>query len=298
MVRAGFACSLLLAVTACGVKTVVKVPVSPKIAAAGTATLEELLAMLNRRGAQLRSLASTSLKVTLTLQDRADQDEVLQQYRSAPAYVLARRPGDILMNVQNPLTKTTVLTIASKGDPFEIWMPRDNRLYTGSNSAGRYEFEEGGKAVAFSARPAHIFEAILEPPLPLDAPGVRIAKTERQDAEAKYYVLTVLQDASGQEMRILRQLWIERSTMTVVREETFSETGELAGVVQYSEMAEFGGLMLPCVIRMDRPPDGYTLELRLRDWRVNPEFSDTDFVIAVPAGAERVALKQKGTAKH
>jgi hypothetical protein len=296
--RTAIAAWTFLAAPSCGIKTEVKVPVSPKIAAAKTATLEELTALLQESGTRIRSLASTSLKVTLTLQGGAEQAGILQKYHSAPGYILLRRPGDILVNIQNPLTKTTILSMASRGDPFEIWNPGKNRLYLGRNSAAAFELVEDGKPVSFSARPAHILEAVLGAPLPLGSPGIRVSRTERQDAEAKYYVLTILQDTAGPELRTLLQLWIERSQLAVVREETYSETGQLTGVVERSEMTEFAGVLLPCDIRIDRPADGYALELRFRDWRVNPDLSDADFAINAPPGAERVTLKEKGGTRH
>lgn len=131
----------------CGIKSEVNVPVPAKIAAAKTATLQDLLAMLQDYSSKITSLSSTSVKVTLTTEK--EESGQLQKYHSAPGYILLRRPDDILLNIQAPLTSTTILELVSRGDKFEIWNPGDNKLYIGRNSAKGFELEENGRALFF-----------------------------------------------------------------------------------------------------------------------------------------------------
>ena len=189
-----FYCSLLTT-PGCGIKSEVKVPVSPRITAAKTATLQELLAKLREYSDKITSLSSSSVKVSLTT-GKAESGK-LQEYRSAPGYMLLRRPDGMLLAIQNPLTKTTILELLSRGDEFEIWSPRDNRLYIGRNSARELELEEKGQGLSFTARPIHILDAILPTWILLDQPDRRIMRTEEQDAEGKYYVLTHVHECGG-----------------------------------------------------------------------------------------------------
>ena len=112
---------------------------------------------------------------------------------------MLRRPGDLVLNVEEPITLTTLIQLSSLGDQFQIWNRRDNKLYVGRNSAVGFELEDNGKAVAFTARPTHIFDAILPAPLPIGEADVRISRTEWQDAAAKYYILAILKDAGSGE---------------------------------------------------------------------------------------------------
>ena len=281
----------LLTTTTCGIKSEIKVPVSPRVAAAKTATLQELLAKLSEYSDKITSLSSSSAKVSLTT-GKAESGK-LQEYRSAPGYVLLHRSLGMLLAVQNPLTKTTILELLSRGDEFEIWSPRDNRLYVGRNSAGELEFEEQGRALSFTARPSHILAALLPSWVLLDQPDRRILRTEEQDAGGKYYVLMQVQDVGGKELHPLRRLWIERSQLTVVKEETFAESGEVAGIVNYASLSESEGVLLPLSIRIERPLDGYQLEMQFRSWRVNPELPESSFVLKPPASAERIILQEK-----
>jgi len=283
---------LLSAAWGCGIKTQVKVPVSSRIAAAKSATVQELLALLNDYSNRITSLWSTSMRVDLTV--GTAEGGIVQKYHSAPGYMLLRRPDDILLNIQAPVTKTTVIELLSKGDQFEVWNPRDNKVYVGRNSARSFELEENGEALVFTARPAHILEAILPRPMMLNQPDLRISCTEEEDAQAKYYVLTLLRETAGVEMRVLRRLKIERSEMVVVEEETFTETGRVASIVDYLDLARFDGVLLSREIRIERPIDGYTLDLHFKDWHLNPSLDDSAFVLNPPREAKRVILKEKG----
>ncbi len=285
------AIALWLAAAGCGVKTEVKVPVPAKIAAAKSATLQELLALLQGYRDRITSLSSSSVKVSLTVAKL--ESGKAQVYHSAPGYLLLRRPDDMRLNVQVPLTKTTAVELLSKGDQFELWSPRDNKLYVGRNSAKGFELDENGQALSFTARPVHIFDAIMPRPVTLFLPDLRILKTEEQDAEAKYYVLTLCQETSTPELKILRRLWIERSQMMLAKEESFTDDGQIAGIVRYSDPGTFEGVVLPRAIAIERPLDGYSLELHFNNWRVNPTLEDAAFVLNPPPEARRIILKEK-----
>jgi hypothetical protein len=263
------------------------------IGAARTATLQELVTMIQDSRNRIASLSSDSVKITLTT--GKEQSGILQKYHRAPGYLLLRRPDNLVLTVQEPIALTTLVQLCSQGDQFQIWNRRDNKLYIGRNSAKGFELEDNGKAVSFTARPTHIFDAILPAPLPIGEAGVRMSKTEWQDAAAKYYILAILRDTGSMETRTLRWLWIERSQMAVVKDVTFTDAGEIAGTVDYSDFASIDGFLLPKGIRIDRPMDGYSLDLHAGDWHVNPKLEDASFILNVPPDVERVMLKEKGS---
>ncbi len=204
----------------------------------------------------------------------------------------------MLMNIQAPLAKTTILELSSKGDQFEIWSPRDNKLYIGRNSAREFDLEDKEKGPGFTARPKHILEAILPTAIELQQPGDRIMRTEEQDANAKYYVLTLVRETDGQEVRALRRQWIERSRMVIVKEETFTDEGQIDGIVSYDDFSEFDGVTLPLSIHIDRPLDGYRLDIQIGNWRVNPDLPEDAFTLKPPPAAERIILKEKARSSH
>jgi outer membrane lipoprotein-sorting protein len=276
---------------ACSVKRTVTVSVPPKVLQAKTATFDEILALLKKYSDKLSALSSTTLRVSFT-SGRIESGK-LQEYRSAPGYVLLKTPDSLRLNIQNPLTKTSIVELASTGDEFSIWYPRDNKYFVGHNSAKELVVEGAGSSPVFAARPAHIYEAIIPQRIALDNARIRVSMEEDQDATSKYYALSIFEDAGQKRLRPLRRLWIERSELVVVKQQTFENDGRIASIIHYSSHTPVDGLLLPLSIHIERPSDGYVLDMQFKSWRVNPDMPPTAFVLSPPPGAQRVVLKEK-----
>jgi len=292
---AGLAIVGLLAATvftSCGVKQTVKVAVPLKVLEAKTATLDELVALVEKYSEKIRTLSSTSLKISY-VSGKLDSG-TLQQYRSAPGYILLKPPDGLRLNIQNPLTKTAIAELASRGDDFSLWCPRDNKYFVGRNSARELELEGGQNTAAFTARPFHIYEAILPSPIPISNPKIKISLEEDRDTVAKYYVLSVFRESEPHRLRVLRKIWFERSALVVVRQKTFEEDGSVSSIITYSNLAPVEGLPMPLLIRLERPTDGYSMDMEFKSWRANSEIPDSSFTLAKPPAAQVVQLKEKG----
>jgi len=282
----------LLALTlasGCAVKTTVRVPVSEKVLAAKTATLDELLSAQASYSEKITALTSGTLKATYT-SGRVESGK-LQAYHSAPGYILLRRPDSILLNIQNPITKTPLFELVSVGDPFAIWYPRENKLFLGKNSLKEIEIE-GHEDLTL--RPIHLLEAILPEKFDSGEPGTFLEMEEARDATTRYYVLCLLKGGQGRLVRPLRKLWIDRSDLAVARQEIFDGSGRIQSSVSYSRLTVVDGLQLPLSVKIDRPLDGYSLNMEFRDWHLNPQLPQNAFEFNAPEGANRIELKEKG----
>lgn len=276
---------LLFATSSCAIKRTVTMPVSSKILAAKTATLDELLSSLANYTDKIAALSSATLRASYTL--GKVESGILQTYRSAPGWIILKRPESIRLNIQNPVTKTTLFEVLSIGDPFSFWYPRENKLYAGRNSMKEIDLE--GRP--FTLRPIHIFEAIL--PQKIDLIEFRLSMEEDRDAATKYYVLSIIKDNGTPILHVCRRLWIDRSVLAVTRQEIYDDAGRILSDTSYSRLTPMGDLLLPLSIKMDRPVDGYSLDLEFKEWRVNPELPPNAFEFT-PEGAQRVELKEKG----
>lgn len=283
--------AVVLGGSACSIKKTVKVQVPNKILRAKTATFQELVALVDRHIDGIQSLSSATMRETF--RSGKIESGKLQEYRIAPGYVLLRRPDSIRLSIQNPLTKTSIADLVSSGDGFSAWFPTENKFYEGKNSIKEFEVEGSSSTPSFTARPIHIFHAILWPKLPLGEPGCRIALEEDQDDAAKYYVLAVYKDDGDGRLIPVRKFWIERSELTITRQRTYESTGELASIIHYSKLFSVEGPMLPLSIGIERPPDGYSLDLEFKNWRVNPQLPDDAFILTPPPGAQRIYLREK-----
>ena len=63
--------------------------------------------------------------------------------------------------------------------------------------------------------------------------------------------------------------------------------------IAYSNEVEVSGLKLPLHIHVDRPLDGYALDLEFKSWRINPELPDNAFLLKLPEGVQVIHLVEK-----
>jgi outer membrane lipoprotein-sorting protein len=281
-----------LATSACGIRREVKVEVPIRILQAKSAGLNELVSLINIYGDKVSSLSSTTMKATYTA--GKPESGVLQTYRSAPGYLLLKQPNRIRINIQNPITKTSIAEMLSVGDDFEVWAPSQNKLYIGSNHVRELEAEGQPDRTVFTIRPAHLFDAIIPAKLVPGTPGIWAALEEDQDATAKYYVLSVYREIGESSLYAVRKIWIDRSTFAISKQQFYEDDGKLIGIVRYNDFITKDDILLPLAIRIERPADGYILDLTFKSWKLNPILENSAFMLTTPEGAERIQLKEKG----
>jgi hypothetical protein len=274
----------------CIVSKTVKVDAPANLEQDKNATFDELLKIVGA-GREIKSLSS-SLKLTLTIGKR--ETGKLKQFRRAPGLILLKRPDSLYLNVR--YTAGTLLELLSIGDEFSAWYARGNKLYTGKNSAKELVPEDPAEeGFIFPGRPQHIFDAILPALINLDSPGVLVSLEEQFGIEARYYILVFSREGSAHRNHIFRKIWIERTGLTVARQQVYSEGGAIIDDIQYSNYsnsAQGSGFSLPLTIVMDRPRDGYSLKFEMKLWQIDNPDIDSGFIIKRP-GATNVPLVEK-----
>jgi outer membrane lipoprotein-sorting protein len=120
---------------------------------------------------------------------------------------------------------------------------------------------------------------------------------EDQDAAAKYYVLSAYEDAGNDRLTPVRKFWIERADLVIARQQTYDGEGTLTGIIHYANFSPAEGLLLPLSIRIERPLDGYSLDMEFRNWRMNPKLPDDAFILTPPPGARRIQLIERAKSK-
>lgn len=283
---------VLSSFSGCKIKKTVKVEVADT-SNDRSAGFDELLSVIKRYD-RISELVGRDLELTLTVSRRSEPG-LLDRYPKVSGYVLLKRPDAARLVLLTPLSKSTLFDILSVGDELTVWYPRENKYYQGSNSARELLVEDSGSSREFSIpiRGAHIFEAIFPQSIDLDSPGLRISMEEQSDAVARHYVLTVFQEAAGPRMNVVRRIWVERVGLTIARQQVFQEDGKVVSDITYSTPTTWDGFLLPLRIHVDRKLDGYVLDLKFKNWRVNPTLSEKSFELPPPPGAETVRLIDK-----
>jgi hypothetical protein len=239
---------------------------------------------------KIQSLSSF-LEVTFSFGKR--ESGIIQEIRKQPGYILLRRPDSVQLVVLNFVTKTKELELLSVADALSLWLRKGNRLYLGKNSASELIAEESAENAEFNipVRGSHVFEAIFPQSLKTAETGIRYSMEEASDSEAKYYVIGFYRDGPNQRIFPNLRLWIERSSLTISRQQFYSEDGQIISDISYSKTGLIDGHTLPLSMHIDRPLDGYALDLEFNSWRINPDLPE--FVLTPPEGARIIHLKDK-----
>ena len=280
-----------LAFSGCRIRRTIKTTVPPKILQAKTATLEELLGLI-RSYDRIHALSST-LDVTYFSGNK--ESGVIQEIRKQPGYILLKRPNSTHLVVQNFVTKTRELELLSVEDDLSLWIRRGNKLYIGKNSAKDLILRDDTDSSEFKIpiRGGHVFEAIFPQSINLDSPSTRYSKEEASDSVAKYYVLGFYTEGDDQRLATNRRLWIERSSLTISRQQIYDRDGGIMSDIAYSDPVLTDGYYMPSKLHIDRPMNGYALDMEFKSWRINPNLADNAFVLTPPAGAQIIHLTEK-----
>ncbi|MBI4483694.1 MAG: DUF4292 domain-containing protein, partial [Acidobacteria bacterium] len=245
-------------------KKTTRVAVPAKYREAQTATLEELMEKINATSGKVQSLQASQLKADL--EGGTVETGKIEKYRRAPGYLIVQRPGWIRLNIQNPLSKTTVAEMVSDGKTFQIFIPSENKFIVGENRARNV-----GSDPLKNFRPQHLVQALLLEPLSVADGDFLYFLEEVRDETSKYYVIGLVAQSAPQRGELLRRLWIDRSNLELVRQQYFGRSGGVDSDIHYGGYRLFEGVDLPTWIRIVRVHEQYAVSLVISHWKINPE---------------------------
>lgn len=291
MRKAGLGAALILVGSLLGcvsVKKRTEVPVPPSYAAAREASLPELVDLVDNRYAGMKSLKVSSFNVQFT--GGGVEQGYLEKYHRAQGFMVAQWPDSIYVNIQNPLTHSTVVAMATQDETFQIWVPSENKyLY------GRTDVVVDEKNPLFNVRPDHLLPAILVKPVP-PVDSNRIFLREAQDERFKYYVLSIVGGTGqGRPLCLERDVWIERSALRLVRQDYY-DCGQVVSVIRYQKPVEVQGEIVNTSIDVSRKREHYEIHFDLDPTKVtiNQVFQADVFEVPQPPQAKVVEVKGTG----
>jgi hypothetical protein len=278
----------------CSVKTTIKIEVPAGLRNAKTAGWEELIAII-RSYDGISSLSCSDMELVFTSSRKKNIGE-LEKWHSVNGYILLRRPDSTHFVLLIPVTKSTFLDVLSVGDFLSVWNPRKNEFYEGKNSQKEFVIEDasGTREFTVPVRGTHIFEAIFPQGVALDTSGIWVDVEEQADSRESYYVLSFLKEGKTPRIHTLRKIWIERSGLSIARHQVFGDEGQVISDIEYSDKVRAEGFLMPLKIHIDRPADGYALDLKFKKWNINPDLPGNAFELAPPPEAQVIRLKERG----
>ncbi len=245
-----------------------------------TATKQELVDTIQRI-ASVQSMRA-SVEVTLTVQNN-DRDKETQ-YRNVKGALVTRRPGLIRTNGETPAGIAVVYDMVSNGDVFQVHLPWRNRVYEGETAVTHISENR-----AENLRPQHMLDAIMLEPI---GPDTKVLLDFNALGQSGYQILHMVEAGPDGEWRIVRKYWFNRSDLTLARMMILDDKAEPVTDAWYREWMEDNGLPYPQFIRIERPKDGYRLEIEILSPGLNEAVPDESFRLDLPPG---IAIERVGS---
>ena len=280
----------VLALNGCGLRTSHPVKMRASTAVLREATLEQLLENINSNAAKLQTLKATVDIDSSVLEQK--KDKVTDNPQIA-GYILVRKPGMLRMIGLVPVVHNHMFDMVSNGQNFELAIPVRNKFIVGSD---RQPAKPAAQPME-NLRPQHISNALLLKPID---PEKEIAVLEHsteivkdpkthKDAEQEAYTVVVIDKDEGGAF-LSRKIVFSRTDLLPHEQYIYDRQGRVVTYAHYENFANNAGIMLPGIISIQRPIEGYSLTISMTKTDVNVPLTDEQFVLTQPAGSQLINM--------
>ena len=249
---------------------------------------QDLLASYNNQVHAVQSLQAT---VDLIPSTGTTYSGVIEEYHDVPGFILAQRPATVRVIGQAPVVAKDIFDMVANEKEFRIYIPSKNSFLVGSTALNR-----PSKKPLENLRPQHIVEALFWPEF---SSSDNVLFEQFDFNVSRYYILTLLRQATSGKFEIARKVWYSRIDLRVSRVQLFGTGGKLDSDIQYSDWqpvpAPEGAPAAQQAnfardIHIWRPQDDYKLEIKILKLTLNESISPDRFELAQPAGTDLVRV--------
>jgi outer membrane lipoprotein-sorting protein len=248
--------------------------------AALVASPADLAARINARSEAIRTMTAV---VDLEPTAGSVYSGVIKEYHDVKGFILLQKPSLIRMQGQAPVVRTEIFDMVSDGKEFRLYIPPKQKFIVGKTS-----FHRPAKNALENLRPQHIEEALLVPPI--DPAQEKYFMQEEEVGGRRFYVVTVLEPAAGDELTLKRRIWFDRSDLEISRLQIYGEGGTYIEDVHYSDYQDFQGVKYPARIELTRPVEDYQLTINIQKATFNQPIAPEKFELQKPPNAQLVEL--------
>lgn len=245
-----------------------------------TASKEELIQRIHYISDPIQSfIMRADLSPTVINQ----AEKAATDYATIGAYFLLQRPDDLRVVGQDPVIESTIFDMASRGNEFHLYLPRQKKFVVGRNDSPGVSNNK-----LANMRPSAFLSALMiDPPAPGD---LTLVEDDTSDDKAVYILLIVRKNQD--QYWLARNVYFDRYTLDINRQKTFDPLGNIVSETRYSSWMDYDGHAFPSFIDIRRPADNYEVQLNVTTLRINsPDVTPEKFLLTQPPGSELQQLK-------
>jgi len=248
-----------------------------------TATAEQLIGRLHAASDPIRYF---QMKVDMSPSVGNLYGGQVTDYPTIAGIVLFRRPTDIRVIGLDPVVHSTAFDMLALGNDFRVSIPTKSQFIE-----GRDDLPATSPNKLENLRPSAFRTSLLiDPPDP--GREIVILTDDTDETKSVYILMCIHHDTGSDTYTLSRNLYFDRHTLALTRQKTFDTHGYITSQTRYADWKTFAGVEFPTTIDMQRPQDGYELNLKVTDLKMNgPEITAEKFVLAQPPNARLKVLR-------
>jgi len=265
------------------------VPRRVVLAAARSATLQQLIEYVNNQSVQIKTLSAT---VDIDTSVGGSKKGKVTDYKQIRGYILVRKPEMLRMIGLFPVVRNRAFDMVSDANGFKLSIPAKNKFIIGSP-----EVIHPSENPLENLRPQVIYDALLlravDPQTEIavieqSAEIVNDVKTKKIE-ESPTYVMDVLhQGEMG--WYLSRKVIFSRTDLLPHRQLIYDASGNMVTEAKYEFYKEFNGIQFPTDIDIWRPKEEYSIGITVVKLTLNENLNNDQFALEQPPGAQLVRL--------
>jgi hypothetical protein len=204
-------------------------------------------------------------------------------YATISGVILFKRPEQIRVVGLDPVVHSTAFDMVSVGNDFLVSIPVKNQFIEGRNDlpANSSNKLENLRPIAFRT------SLLINPPD--DNTEITILIDDTNETKSVYILLCVHHD--GDQFWVSRNLYFDRHTLQISRQKTFDTQGNITSDTTYGDWQAYSDVSFPSHIDIQRPREGYELDLKVTEMKMNADLGSDKFVLNPPPNAQIKTLK-------
>ena len=192
-----------------------------------------------------------------------------------------------------PIVRNRAFDMVSDGKAFKVSLPTQNKFIVGTNDAP----EKPSPNTLENLRPHVIFDSFLlhkihpeETPVLEQSTEIVREEKSKKEVEIPDYIVDVIR-RQGDGAILARKIVFSRVDLKPHRQLIYDNQGQLATEAIYENFADYQGTSFPSQIIINRPQEGYSIQLTIEKLTLNQPLKDEQFDLQQPPGSRLQVLK-------
>ena len=187
------------------------------------------------------------------------------------------------------MVETRAFDMASNGKTFTLLIPPNHEAIEGSG-----QVTTPSPNPLMNLRPSVFFNSLLVGKIKPDelvyvTGNTRVERnphTRRLVEEPDYDLGILRREGDSQQLMPVRVIHISRTDLLPYQQDEYGPDGTLLTKTLYSDYQTFDQIPYPTHITIERPIDGYQIELTIQKLTFNRPLEDNQFQLKIPAGTK------------